>query len=310
MKKALTHTDMLSSGGPPPERPRSSRSKLFIILLIVSLSLHLGFFVLMPWLFPINYPSKRAQEINVVFKERSQQEEKNKNLISLDQDNEIRPKKADFLAEKDHQALKEMKQEPLPEANDNLGGAPEDSLNEGLTKNDAPSIDDFLQSPHSQPKATKDPLGLRQGLPVLSPKSTHDYLADVKSGERTDINAWQWRHAPFFNRVKAAIGRIWAPNVQISRYDPRGALLGQKDRTTVMSVTIDQAGNLKDLKIADTSGVAYLDEEAERTFKAAAPFPFPPKELFENKDEFTFYFAFHIAISRGLSFDFEWQSPD
>ncbi|MCA9507208.1 MAG: energy transducer TonB [Myxococcales bacterium] len=153
---------------------------------------------------------------------------------------------------------------------------------------------------------------MRHNLPTLplasEKKSFSKHIKGVKEGDHSELNTWQWRHAPFFNRVKNSVGRVWAPNTQISRHDPKGLLLGQKDRTTVMLVSIDTNGQLKSLKIAESSGVAYLDEEAERSFKAAAPFSYPPRDLFEQNQYFTFHFAFHVEVKRGLSVDMNWGS--
>lgn len=173
---------------------------------------------------------------------------------------------------------------------------------------DTPSVDDYLAE---KPELNEhDPLGLQKNIQGNSERFAMpfpDHLPGVKEGDETKLNAWQWRHAPFFNRIKAKIAQIWAPNVQIARFDPQGALLGQQDRITVMSVTIDKSGLIKSLSVALGSGVAYLDEEAERSFKTAQSFPFPPKELFVEKDEFTFKFAFFLSVSRGFSFDFDWE---
>jgi outer membrane biosynthesis protein TonB len=73
-------------------------------------------------------------------------------------------------------------------------------------------------------------------------------------------------------------------------------------------VTIDRQGYLRDVKITDHSGVGYLDDEAERAFVVAAPFLYPPQELFDKGDEFSFTFAFHLYLDRGFSFGFDWNN--
>jgi TonB family protein len=139
-------------------------------------------------------------------------------------------------------------------------------------------------------------------------KKPADFVPNQPEGEHTELNAWQWRHAPFFNRIKARISEIWSPQAQISRFDPQGTLLGQEDRVTVVKVTIDRQGHLRNLAITEKSGVGYLDDEAARAFKEASPFLYPPKELFEQSDEFSFNFAFHLYINRGFSINFDWQN--
>lgn len=213
-------------------------------------------------------------------------------VVSLNPPKEpLRPKKANYLAEHDRTAKKEKKAR-LQSQDDavNLDGNGEIFLNKYKTK--------------------QDPLGIlphfdRQGR--LNTNSSPDYLPHVEEGEGTELNAWQWRHAPFFNRIKSRIGKIWSPQAQINRYDPQGVLLGQQNRVTVMLVTIDREGSLVDLAITEPSGVAYLDEEAERAFKEAAPFLYPPQELFLDKELFSFTFAFYLQINRGFSFDFNWD---
>ncbi len=309
-----------------PEGPRAPKNRVFLIVVCgLSLAIHLGLLLLFPSFF--ESPSKLApiKQAQVVFKEKTRPL-KDKQLVTIaPSPDQTRPKDAKYLSTENHTAKKESKAALTSPSPENLSKAPvklaaapssaSPEINDKATEAievtmDAPTADDFFAKPIKPAK--KDPLGLKKdlgGAGRANAQPLSDNLPGVKTGDETDLNTWQWRHAPFFNRVKAAVGRVWAPNVQISRYDPRGQLIGQKDRTTIMSVTIDHQGQLTDLKVVGTSGVAYLDEEAERTFRAAAPFPFPPKELFADMEVFTFNFAFHLEINRGLSFDFEWNKP-
>lgn len=209
-----------------------------------------------------------------------------------EQPDKNKPKKANYLAEVDQSTDHEQKAQ----------------LQQKTQAAKARKADKFLARSRSA-----DPLGLHE-LPKNHENSASaligEHLPEVKSGKNTQLNTWSWRHAPFFNRIKTQIGQVWAPNRQIARYDPQGTLLGQKDRVTVLSVTIDNQGRLKTLQVANSSGVAYLDEEAERAFKKAAPFPYPPKELFNTEDGFTFQFAFHLQQNKGLKFDFDWHQGD
>lgn len=317
--KKLSDIRVPETQGSEPARPKD-RSLLFIsVATLLSLATHLALLIVLPKFFENPSPQAPLKGAQIVFREKREQKIDPKQVVELPPSLEqVKPKEAKYLANEDHTAKKESKRRFANPSPENLSANPtkKASSEEAETAQkpkvelamEAPTADDFLAKPRKQ-ASSKDPLGLK---PQLSHKGAaqappaSENLENVESGDDTDLNTWQWRHAPFFNRVKAAVGRVWAPNVQISRYDPRGQLLGQKDRTTIMSVTIDHEGNLKDLKLAASSGVAYLDEEAERTFRAAAPFPFPPKELFASAQEFTFNFAFHIEINRGLSFDFEW----
>jgi protein TonB len=212
-------------------------------------------------------------------------------VMSLSPDNK-KPEKARYYADK-NQSTKQERKSRHTSTNANLFSK------KALPASKAPKINDFL--------ATKalDPLGLNKALPKAEPFG--DHVPDVATSDQTELNTWTWRHAPFFNRIKAQIGHVWAPHEQIARYDPQGLLLGHEDRVTVMRVSINPKGNLISLVLAHSSGVAYLDEEAERALQKAAPFPFPPKDLFAHSEDFTFQFAFHLQLNRGIKFDFEWQ---
>lgn len=151
-----------------------------------------------------------------------------------------------------------------------------------------------------------DPLGIRPTFLESSAKES-DYLPDVAEGDSAKLNAWQWQHAPFFNRMKESIGSAWAPQEQIERYDPSGELLGQIGRVTILSISIDKKGEITKIFVKEPSGVAYLDEEATRAVRKASPFVYPPPELFDGGNEFSFTFAFHLEINRGVSLNFDWD---
>ena len=235
-----------------------------------------------------------------------------------------RPEKAQFLAESDQSTPKEQAAILTSLDPPNLSAAPE-KMGQILRKEkyapaskanphpkvdqEAPSIDDYLEPKPQTPK-NDDPLGIlpkdlgnsfRDAMPFA------DNLRGLKQGDKTELNTWQWLHAPFFNRIKSKVAKVWSPQHQIARYDPTGSLLGLKDRITVIRVSIDRTGSLQSVSLVESSGVAYLDEEAERAFRSAAPFPFPPKELFDENGSFAFEFSFRLQIDHGLSFDFDWN---
>jgi TonB family protein len=134
------------------------------------------------------------------------------------------------------------------------------------------------------------------GPPAASP----DHITDVPSDAETRLNAWEWKHASFFNRMKNMVAKTWSPQQQIQRYDPQGIQLGRQDRLTVVTVTIDRSGRVHRVGVEKESGVGYLDEEATRAFLAAGPFPNPPDALFEQSEFFTFSFGFYLSIERGF----------
>lgn len=279
---------------PPLDNSKTKKTSSLFLACALSLLFHLVLLVITgPALKKLDVEPKKSLEATLSFKP----------VITTVPKNTARPKKARFYAEQDQSAKREHS---AP-----ISNTPAFRLKSHKNNNKIKSAKDFLAKNPSK----NDPLGLK-----LIPRADHaqaskhqqktltlgEHVPGVAEGDHTELNAWVWRHATFFNRIKAQIGQVWAPNAQIARFDPQGALLGQQDRVTVMSVTIDPEGKLKAAVVANSSGVAYLDEEAERAFRKAAPFPFPPKDLFDNPDGFTFHFAFHLQLNRGMKFDFEW----
>jgi TonB family protein len=146
------------------------------------------------------------------------------------------------------------------------------------------------------PGALQNALGLGAGSP--------DFLDDLDESESTGLNAKKWKFAAFFNRVKRMVAEEWHPDELLSRHDPSGHIDDATDRTTVLKVQLDQDGRIVDLKVARSSGVDFLDDEAMSSFRRAAPFENPPPELFDGERYIRFNFGFIVQPSHGTSFKF------
>jgi TonB family protein len=127
-----------------------------------------------------------------------------------------------------------------------------------------------------------------------------DHLEDVNEGDETALNAKQWIHASFFNRMKRQVRQNWDPESVWRRRDPSGQVYGLKTRTTEVRVSLTTKGELAKVVVVSPSGMSELDDEAVRAFHAAAPFVNAPKELAgeDGLITFTFSFVFEISGSR------------
>ncbi len=130
----------------------------------------------------------------------------------------------------------------------------------------------------------------------------------VEEDDMTALNAFEWKHATYFNRVQDAVARVWSPNVAsaLRTADPDGKLYGSSDRLTRLEVTIDTSGNVVDIVVKEPSGAGALDDEALRSFKVAGPFPNPPQALFKGSDRYSFSFGFAVNYNRA-SVDLNWR---
>jgi TonB family protein len=140
-----------------------------------------------------------------------------------------------------------------------------------------------------------------QALGPVAGGPMNDDLRGVEEGEETLLNSRGFKYAGFLNRVKEQVGRIWVTNVQdeSTRRDPTGQLYSYKDRKTVVEFVLDGHGDLRDVKVASSSGVDYLDRVAVDSFRKAERFPNPPMGLMGSDGLVRLPFAFTLLAAQG-----------
>jgi len=126
-----------------------------------------------------------------------------------------------------------------------------------------------------------------------------DHLDGVEEGEGTYLNTREWKYAGYFNRIKQAVAMQWDPNGALRLRDPSGERFAYRDRITVVTVRLDDAGTLKDVTVQKSSGVDFLDRTALDAFRKAQPFVNPPNGLAQN-GEIAFSFGFYLEVGSGL----------
>lgn len=116
------------------------------------------------------------------------------------------------------------------------------------------------------------------------PSATDDYLKDVQSGLQTLLSTREFVYYTYYNRIKEALRQHWEPNVREKVkiiYRQGRTIASAKDRVTQVLVTLDAKGELVKIEVLNQSGVVDLDNAALEAFRAAAPFPNPPKGMVE-----------------------------
>ncbi|MBI2892379.1 MAG: TonB C-terminal domain-containing protein [Deltaproteobacteria bacterium] len=122
-------------------------------------------------------------------------------------------------------------------------------------------------------------------------------LEDVDEGERTALNAVEWRHAPFFNRVQEQVEQFWRPGDEYGEHDPTGNIYGYRDRQTIIKVVLNRDGSLRNAYVIEESGAGFLDDEAREAIEQAAPFPRPPQGLVDPETSVVaFRFSFTVQV--------------
>ncbi|MBN8232921.1 energy transducer TonB [Corallococcus macrosporus] len=127
----------------------------------------------------------------------------------------------------------------------------------------------------------------------------NDMLQDQEEGDGTFLNTREWKYASFFNRVKQSVGMHWNPNEQLRMRDPTGNIYSGRDRQTLLTITLDERGAVKDIQVEKSSGLDFLDMEAVASFKRAQPFPNPPSGLLSQDATVRFQFGFFLEMGGG-----------
>ncbi|MFN0061800.1 MAG: cell envelope integrity protein TolA [Myxococcaceae bacterium] len=149
---------------------------------------------------------------------------------------------------------------------------------------------------------TRGPLQLMPSQAVLDQitgAAANDRLENIEEGEGTFLNTKEWRYASFFNRVKQSVGIHWNPGVPLRQRDPTGDIYSGKDRYTLLTVTLDDKGSLRDIAVEKSSGLEFLDAEAIAAFHRAQPFPNPPPGLLDGDARVRFSFGFFLELGAG-----------
>jgi TonB family protein len=124
-----------------------------------------------------------------------------------------------------------------------------------------------------------------------------DSLKDIDDGATTQLNTKRFKYASFFNRVKHAVAQQWHPDDAYRLRDPTGQIYGIKSRRTIIRVSLKPDGTVRDLLLEHPCGVDFLDDEALKALREAAPFPNPPKGLVDaGSGLITFRFEFNFEV--------------
>jgi TonB family protein len=117
------------------------------------------------------------------------------------------------------------------------------------------------------------------------PSQSDDYLKDVNTGMQTLLSTREFVYYSYYARIKEAIRQHWEPNVREKVkiiYRQGRSIASAKDRVTQVLVILNGKGELVRVDILTQSGVEALDAAAIEAFRAAAPFPNPPKGMIES----------------------------
>lgn len=137
-----------------------------------------------------------------------------------------------------------------------------------------------------------------QNLARIAGGPSPDRLDGVEEGDQTALNTRSFKYATFINRVGMAIYREWDPNRAYQARDPDGKVYPARDRTTSIEIVLDGAGAIRFVKVLDSSGLDFLDQEVVRAARAAGPFPNPPAGLMDGSGQIHLALAYTLEMRR------------
>lgn len=132
--------------------------------------------------------------------------------------------------------------------------------------------------------------GERRGAP------SNDRLQE-KKGDATLLNAREFKYYGYMQLIRRQVNFYWSQALDnISGVEEP---LRRSEYTTVVNLTLDAKGNLKELSMVRTCGVKRFDEATLLAFRAAAPFPPPPEGLVGSNGEANMpEFSFTVTLGQ------------
>lgn len=115
--------------------------------------------------------------------------------------------------------------------------------------------------------------------------ATDDHLKDVKTGLQTMLSTREFLYYSYYNRIRSKLTQYWQPMIKdkMERIMKQGRTIASTgDKITRIVIVLDETGTLRKVQVLGASGVSDLDEAAVEAFRAAAPFPNPPKGMVES----------------------------
>jgi protein TonB len=112
-----------------------------------------------------------------------------------------------------------------------------------------------------------------------------DYVNNVDQGIETLLNTREFKYYTYYNRIRKQLSHYWEPKVRekmTNLFQQGRSIASARDRITKLLIVLNPAGTLVNVQVLSDSGVRDLDDAAIEAFRAAAPFPNPPKGIIET----------------------------
>lgn len=258
----------------------------FILFIFLSLSLHLL------GVFSLNYASwfstQKNQDQEVVTIEYVEPVKQPKQIVeqkgSINE--EIDPE-AQFLSEKNQKVKEQTQAKNKGYFKNGQTGQPQpqqDPTNDNHKSLYEKNRAKFSNNPFA-PKLELQKMAKSARQQQGTPNATDDHLKDIALGMETYLNTREYVYYTYYNRIKSQLRQYWGPNVRkkVEALVRQGRFVASSSsRVTKLVIVLNNKGDLVKIQVMDRSGLRDLDDAAIEAFRAAAPFPNPPKGMVEK----------------------------
>ncbi len=165
-----------------------------------------------------------------------------------------------------------------------------------LNKGTIPSLADLRPKYDFSKKVEDTPASHNSG----EASQTNDYLKDTPPSLETVLNTREFVYYSYYQRIREKIRQFWEPSIRekVKKIFAQGRhIASEKDHITRVIIILDKDGELMGVQIVGESGLKDLDDAAVEAFRAAEPFPNPPKGIVEQDGKIRINWDFILEAS-------------
>ncbi len=118
-----------------------------------------------------------------------------------------------------------------------------------------------------------------------SPSQSSDHIEKVETGMQTLLSTREFVYYSYYQRIREKIRSQWEPMIKekVRKVFASGrSIASSHDRITQVIIVLNKEGSLIKVQVIGESGIKDLDDAAVDAFRAAEPFPNPPKGIVEQ----------------------------
>ncbi len=158
-----------------------------------------------------------------------------------------------------------------------------------------------------KPEFKPDPNAFVGSEPKGSDASaTDDHIKDIQMGVQTLLSTREFIYYTYYNRIKARLRQYWEPKIKekVSNILRQGRTIAStSEKITKIVIILNESGTLEKIQVIGPSGMTDLDDAAVEAFRAAAPFPNPPKGIIEEDGKIRIRWDFILEALGELDID-------